>query len=408
MKTRTKVVTGIGGLAVAALIVWALQPQPIAVELAAVTKGVFEQSISEDGKTRVRDRYVVSAPLAGRVQRITLKAGDNVDEGQVVAVLTPTIPPFLDARAESEIIERVGAAEAQRLRVNAELKKTQAQLTQVAADRDRTVKLAQQGFVSAAAREQAELAVRTAERAVDAASFTEHAARHDESQARAALARYRAESAGKVSRSVRWHVRSPIGGSVLKIIQESEGVVALGAPLVEIADPRSLEAAVDVLSQDAINLIPGMEARVELGPEAPRLAARIRKVEPAAFTKVSALGIEEQRVNVVLDFAEPLERVRTIGDGFRVDAQVVTFRSPAAVKVPVAALFRNGAQWCVFVIEANRARQQAVTVSRRNATEAVIDQGLDPGAQVVIYPSEALRDGARVVVARRRGDGGGS
>jgi HlyD family secretion protein len=408
MKTRTKVVAGVGGLALAALIVWALQPQPIAVEVATVTKGEFEQWVNEDGKTRVRDRYVVSAPLAGRVQRITLKAGDNVDEGQVVAVLTPTIPPFLDARAESEIIERVGAAEAQRLRANSELQKTQAQLAQVAADRDRTAKLAQQGFVSAAAREQAELAVRTAERAVDAATFAEHAALHDESQARAALARYRAESAGKVSRSARWDVRSPVNGSVLKIIQESEGVVALGAPLVEVADARSLEAAVDVLSQDAINLIPGLEARIELGPEAPRLAARIRKVEPAAFTKVSALGIEEQRVNVILEFAEPLERVRTIGDGFRVDAQIVTFRSPAAVKAPVAALFRDGAQWYVFIVAANRAHQQPVTVSRRNATEAVIDHGLDPGAEVVTYPNEALRDGAPVVVARRRGNGGGS
>jgi HlyD family secretion protein len=158
---------------------------------------MFEQWISEDGKTRVRDRYVVSAPLAGRVQRSVLKPGDNVEEGQVVAVLTPTMPAFLDARAESEIIERVGAAEAQRLRANAELQKTEAQLAQVAADRARTATLAEQGFVSAAAREQSDLAVRTAERAVDAARFAEHAADHDEAQARAALARYRAESAGK-------------------------------------------------------------------------------------------------------------------------------------------------------------------------------------------------------------------
>jgi HlyD family secretion protein len=406
MKTRTKIVAGVGGLALAALVALALRPQPIPVEVAVVSQGMFEQWISEDGKTRVRDRYVVSAPLAGRVQRIVLKPGDNIEEGQIVAVLTPTMPAFLDARAENEIIERVGAAEALRLRANAEIQKAEAQFAQVAADRDRTAKLAQQGFVSAAAREQSDLAVRTAERAVDAARFAEHAAEHDEAQARAALARYRAESAGKVSRSARWDVRSPIKGSVLQIIHESEGVVALGAPLVEIADPRSLEAAVDVLSQDAINLVPGLEARIELGPETPRLAARVRKVEPAAFTKVSALGIEEQRVNVILEFEEPLERVRTIGDGFRVDAQIVTFRSQAEAKVPVAALFRNGMQWCLFVVDGDRAKQQTVIVGRRNATEAVIDQRLGPGTEVIVYPSEALRDGARIVVAKRRDDSG--
>ena len=401
MKPRTGIALALGVVALAAGIAWIARPQRIIVEIAPVTKGVFAQTIDEDGKTRVRDRYVVSVPLTSRVARTGLKAGDRVNEGQILAVLTPVMPAFLDARAEGEMTERVGAAEAQRLRTHAELQRAQAQLKQVAADRDRTAKLAREGFVSSAAREQAELAVLTAERAVDAAIFAEHAAQHDEAQANATLAHYRAEAAGKDPRPLRWEIRSPITGSILKVVQESEGIVALGAPLVEIADPRSLEAVVDVLSQDSVNLVPGMEAQIEIGPETPALAARVRQVEPAAFTKVSALGIEEQRVNVILDFAEPLERIQTIGDGFRVNAKIVTFSSADAVKVPVAALFRSGTQWAVFVAADNRARQQLVNLSRRNATEAMVADGLSPGEQVVIYPSPALHDRARIEPASR-------
>ena len=401
MRTRTVITVALGGIAVAGLVAWTLRPQPVAVEVVAASRGPFEQTIVEDGKTRVRERYVVSAPLAGHVARIALKPGDRVEEGQVVAVLKPAMPAFLDARAESEIVERVGAAEAQRLRAHAEQLKAQASLQQATLDHDRASKLAREGFVSAVAREQAELALQTAERAADAAAFAEHAAQHDEAQARAALARYRAESGGKASPSGRWDVRSPVSGSVLKVAQESEGVVSLGAPLVEIANPRSLEAAVDVLSQESVNVVPGMEARLQLGPDVPPLAARVRKVEPGAFTKVSALGIEEQRVNVIVDFVEPLERVRTIGDGFRVDASIVTFRASEAVKVPIGALFRDGPQWSVFVVQGNRARLTSVTVGRRNATEAMIDGGVAAEDEVVVYPSEALRDGARVAVVRR-------
>jgi HlyD family secretion protein len=401
MRTRTAITLALGGIAVAALVAWTLRPQPVAVEVAAASPGTFEQTIVEDGKTRVRERYVVSAPLAGQVARIALKPGDRVEEGQVVAVLTPAMPAFLDARAESEIVERVGAAEAQRLRAHAEQLKAQAQLQQATLDRDRASRLAREGFVSASAREQAELTLRTAERAVDAAAFAEHAAQHDEAQARAALARYRGESSGTGSSPGRWHVRSPVGGSVLKVAQESEGVVTIGAPLVEIGNPRSLEAVVDVLSQESVNVLPGMEARLQLGPDVPPLAGRVRTVEPEGFTKVSALGIEEQRVNVIVDFVEPLERVRTIGDGFRVDASIVTFRVNEAVKVPVGALFRTGPQWSVFVAQGNRARLTSVTVGRRNATEAVIDSGIAAGDEVVVYPSEALRDGDRISVIPR-------
>jgi HlyD family secretion protein len=377
--------------------VWALRPQPIIVETAQVVRGPFEQTVSDDGKTRVRDRYVVSAPLAGRVERSRWRSGDPVEQGQTVAILTPAVPAFIDARTQAELQARVAGAEAQRMRAAAELDKARAQLEHARADVARTEKLAGQGFVSANAREDMLLAQRTAEKAVDAARFAEEAARHDIAQARAALVRYRAEGAGSVLGAARWEVKSPIRGSVLKVAQESEAAVPLGAPLVEIADPRSLEVIVDVLSQEAVNIRPGMAARVDVGTAAP-FAARVRRVEPAAFTKVSALGVEEQRVNVVLDFTEDLDRIQVIGDSFRVDASIIVHRVEDAVKAPVGALFRDGPGWAVFVIEGKRAVKRPVRTTRRNGVEALVDEGLSQGATVVVYPSDALKDGARIEV----------
>ena len=397
MTRRNQIALGVILAVVAALVVWALRPQPISVEVLEVTKGVFEQTVSDDGQTRVRDRYVIAAPLAGQVERIQLEVGDPVKQGQVVAELTPTAPAFLDVRTQRELRERIGAAEAQVARARAETLKTQAQRDQARADRDRQVRLSKEGFISQTVLEQADLALRTAERAVDAARFAEQAAGHDLAQARAALTRYESKEL-----ATRWPVSSPVAGVVLKVAQKSEGPVPLGTPLVEVADPRSLEAIVDVLSQEAVAIRPGMPARLELGQGVPALAARVRLVEPAAFTKVSALGVEEQRVNVVLDFSEPLDKVQTIGDGFRVEAHIVVFRQESAVKAPVGALFRQGAGWAAFVIDAERARLLTVKVARRNNLEAMVEDGLKAGDRVVIYPSDALKDGSRVEIRSPR------
>lgn len=397
MKRHNKILLALAVLALAALVYWALQPQPVAVETAAVTRGAFELTVAEDGKTRVRDRYVIAAPLAGRVARIRLEPGDPVRLGQVVAQLTPTAPAFLDARSAREVQERVGAAQAQLARARAEALKVLAQRDQARADLERQAKLAAGGFVSPTAREQAALALRTAERSVEAARFAEDAAGHDLAQARAALARYKSGDP-----TAKWEVTSPVNGSVLKVVQKSESPVALGAPLLEVADARSLEAVVDVLSQDAVAIRPGMAARVELGQGVAPLRALVRLVEPAAFTKVSALGVEEQRVNVVLDFPGPLDGVWTLGDGFRVEAQIVTLRIEDALKAPVGALFRDGAGWAVFVAEGERAARRAVTVAHRNGLEAMVEAGLKPGERVVVYPSDALRDGTLIVESRTR------
>ena len=397
MTRRNKLLLGIGIAAVAGLTAWALRPQPVSVETAEATRGAFEQAVSDDGRTRVRDRFVIAAPLAGQLERIQLEVGDPVKQGQIVAELTPTAPAFLDARTQRELRERIGAADAQLARARAETLKAQAQRDQARADRDRQIRLQQEGFLSQTAREQAELALRTSERARDAARFAEEAARHELAQARAALSRYESKEP-----MTRWPVTSPVAGVVLKVAQKSEGAVALGAPLMEIAEPRSLEAVVDVLSQEAVAVRPGMPARLDLGQGVAPLSARVRLVEPAAFTKVSALGVEEQRVNVVLDFAESLERVQTLGDGFRVEAHILVYSEQNVLKVPVGALFREGTGWAVFTLDGERARKRAVKVARRNGVEALVEDGLKEGERVVVYPSDALRDGARVEVRSPR------
>ncbi len=393
MTVRNRWLLAAALLLVALLVAWALQPRPIAVEVAEVERGPFEQTIVDDGKTRVRDRYVIAAPLAGRVARITLEAGDRVRQDEVVALLTPTAPAFLDARTAGELRERVGAAQAQLARAKAETLKVLAQRDQARADLARQAKLAGEGFVSATAREQAELALRTAERAVDAARFAVEAAEHDLAQAKAALARYRSGDP-----TAKWEVTSPVNGSVLKVIQKSESPVGLGAPLLEVADARSLEAVVDVLSQDAVAIRPGMRARVELGQGVAPVPALVRLVEPAAFTKVSALGVEEQRVNVILDFAGPLDQVWTLGDAYRVEAHIVIHRDEDALKVPVGALFREGEGWAVFAVRDDVVDKRAVRVPRRNGVEAKIEDGLQAGERVVVYPSDALRAGARIEI----------
>jgi len=397
MTRRNRIALLVALAALALLVAWALRPQPVSVEAAQATQGAFEQTVSDDGRTRVRDRFVIAAPLAGHVERIQLEVGDPVKQGQIVAELMPTAPAFIDARTQRELRERTGAAEAQLARARAEGLKTQAQRDQARADRERQARLSKEGFVSQNALEQAQLALRTAERAVEASRFAEEAARHELAQARAALSRY--ESGAPAAK---WPVSAPVAGVVLKVAQQSEGAVALGAPLLEVADPRSLEAVVDVLSQEAVGIRPGMPARLELGQGVAPLAARVRLVEPAAFTKVSALGVEEQRVNVVLDFAEPLDRVQTIGDGFRVEAHIVVFRAENAVKVPVGALFREGPGWALFVVTGERAEKRAVETARRNGAEAMIEAGVKLGERVVVYPSDALRHGSRVEVRSPR------
>jgi HlyD family secretion protein len=391
--------------AVAALI-WAFTPKPVMVETAEVTQGRFEQTIDEDGKTRVRERYTVTAPLAGRVERIRLKVGDAVARGDIVAMMHPAAPPLIDARAERELEERVGAAQAALARANTQVEHARAELAQLRADAGRTQKLAAQGFVAPTQLERDHLKATLAAREAEAAEFERHAAAHQLELARAALTRsrqgWKPDSSG---RGERFDIRAPAAGRVLRVVQESESVVALGAPLVDIGDPSDLEIVVDVLSNDALHITPGQRVLLERPGRSALAAAlegRVRRVEPSAFTKVSALGVEEQRVNVLIDFTSPREQWQALGDAYRVDAKIVVHDAVSAVKVPVAALFRDGQDWAVFVADGNVARKRVIDTTRRNTREALVDKGLTAGERVIVYPGDAVRDGRKISAREHR------
>jgi HlyD family secretion protein len=391
MKTWSKrLLVALLAAAVVGAAVRALAPAPVAVDAARVARGRFQEVVEEDGRTRVRNRYVVSAPLAGRLDRISLRAGDRIDEGAVVAVLEPTAPPLLDARTARELSERVGAAEAALEQARAALGRAQATRDQSRVDHERARKLAADGVLSAAELERARLALELAEKDLAAAASAAHTAEHDLDSARAALARSR-EGGDQP-----FPVTSPIAGRVFRILQESAGVVAPGTPLVEIAEPSDLEIVVDVLTSDAVRIRPEAPVRIEhWGGEMP-LEARVRLVEPAGYTKISALGVEEQRTNVVIDLTSPPATWQALGDGFRVDARIVVFESDDALQAPSSALFRDGDEWAAFVIENGRAHKRPVVSRRRTAQTALVEQGLDEGQSVILYPSDAIADGVRV------------
>lgn len=391
--TAGRVATALGLMAAVAGIAWSLMPRPIPVETATITKGRFIASVDEDGKTRIRERFVVAAPLAGRLTRIRLKAGDRVASDDVVATITPSPAPFLDPRSRREAEERLGAAEAARERSKAVIERAQAQADQAKADLERTRTLVARGASTAQALERAELAMRVADRDLRAAEFQDHAAGHELDQARALLARYQD---GADAPTERWNIRAPVSGMVLRISQESETVVQSGAPLLEIGDTRDLEIVADVLSADAVEIRPGADVVVEHWGGSGALSGRVRRVEPAAFTKVSTLGVEEQRVNVLIDVLSPQEQWMGLGDGYQVDTRITVFTQDDTAVVPAGALFRRGESWNVYVVEDGRARSRTVGLLRRSGRVAAIKEGLTPGERVIVYPSDQISAGVRV------------
>ena len=400
MKTRSWVYAACGAAAAAAFLAWAFAPRPVEVEVAAVTQGHFETTIDEDGKTRLRDRYVVSAPLAGVLSRISLREGDSVDADAVVATLTPALSPMLDERTLREQRLRVDITEAQLQRVNARIEGAKVSLQQARNEAQRSERLAGDGFVSATKLETDRLAVLAAQKDLEAALEERHVAGHEVEQARAALLAVRApQQLG----SGGFALRAPTAGRVLRVAQPSEASVALGTPLLELGDTQKLEVEAELLTADALQAKPGSRVVIERwGGEA--LQGQVRLVEPAAFTKVSALGVEEQRVKVLIDITSPIEKWRALGDGYRVGVRVVTLAMDNVVKVPASAVFplpdrEDGpGGMAVFELRDGRAHIVPVQLAGRNAAEAWVRQGLAPGASVVVYPPSSVRDGARVKV----------
>ena len=379
-------------LIVAGILAVALWPDSIEVDVVQVTRGPMEVTIDEEGETRVRERFVVSAPVSGRLQRIELEPGDPVVSGKtIVARLQPAAAPLIDPRSQAELgaaIEAaraaVGGARAERQRTAAETARAQSSLT-------RLESLAKAGAISGDELEAAQTMVKTGNEAVRAAEYNVARAERELELARARLTP--SKSGGRPT-----DVVAPVTGVVLKRLRQSESVVPVGDPLLEIGDPNSLEIVADLLSTDAVRITPGDTVRVEQwGGDTP-LEARVRRIEPSGFMKVSALGVEEQRVNVIVDFVDAPAAARQLGDGFRVEVRVVTWRDQAALKVPTGSLFRRGETWAVFLVENGRARLQTVELGQRNDREGQILKGVSEGQTVILHPPDTLTDNVRVRV----------
>jgi HlyD family secretion protein len=384
-------------IALALSLAWAFAPQPVEVELAPVTLGRFEATIDEDAKTRIADRYAVSAPLAGRAARITLREGDAVEAGAVVATMTPVLSPLLDERSTREASARIEGAQAQLARAAVRIERARVGVEQARIELRRSEQLAKDGFIAPTKLDSDRLALQAASREQDTAVQERHIAEHDLEQARAAVMAMR-QPASMASKG--FAVRSPVAGQVLRVVQKSEGTVALGTPLVEVGNTDQLEVVAELLTTDALRAAPGTLVRIERWGGTGVLEGRVRRVEPAAFTKVSALGVEEQRVNVIIDLTSPRAMWQALGDGFRVSVRIVALAQDNALQVPASAVFplpeSDDHQMAVFVIDNGRAKLTPVTLQARNGSAAWIGKGLSAGAKVVIYPPAAVKDGVRL------------
>ncbi len=379
-------------VAIAASVAVMLQPKPVPAEVTTVSRGPMRVTIDESGRTRVRDRYAVLAVLAGDLDRIDLRPGDAVTRGEVIARIVPQVPALLDPRSRAEASARVAAATAAALRAQTEVTRLELALQHSRDDADRTARLVASGSISPDEGKNAQLDVDLRTKELASARFGWETATHEAELARAALTRY-----GDANRTRdEFDIASPIDGRVLRVLQSSAGPVAPSTPLLELGDPRDLEIVVDVLTEDAGGIPSRAEVTLDRWGGSRPLSGHVRLVEPSAFTRLSALGVEEQRVNVVIDFDDPPDQRPALGDGYRVETHVVTWESPDVLTVAASAVFRQGGGWAVFAVADDRAHLRPVEIGKRNSSQVEILTGLLEGDRVVIHPSEKLADGVRV------------
>jgi HlyD family secretion protein len=373
-----------GAVVLVALITAGLWPRPIPVEMARAAVGTLRATVNEEGKTRIKQRYLVSAPVAGQLRRIPFKAGAEVRGGEtVLAVIDPLSPTLLDARTRT-------TTEAKRDTALANLEKARAGQHFAASELRRLEKLHAEKMVSVQELESGQL--REASVAKEQAA-AESALR----QAEAELAEFAGNAlAGTNNVCDPVQVKAPANGRVLRVFEENARTVTAGTPVMEIGDPADLEVVVEVLSRDGAAIPPGTPVELEQWGGGEPLKAKVRLVEPAAFTKISALGVEEQRVNVIADLLTPPDQRRNVGDNFRVEARIIVWEAPDALKVPAGALFRKGEQWAAFVVADGRARLKIVKAGRSSGTETQVLEGLKQGEEVILYPGSRVRDGQRV------------
>ncbi len=382
---------------VLAAVVYLLQPDPVPVDLTVVSRGPLAVTAREDGLTRIRERYQISTPLAGRLLRIDLNVGDRVIADQtVVARMEPTLPSLLDPRTVAQAQARVRAAEGRLQVANLQLETTRAEADHAEAERARVYQLHRQNAASDVELRQAELEARLKANARRAAEYAIEIAQYETELEKAALLLTRGENADN-AKETELVIRAPIDGRILRVQHESSAVIPAGTVLMEVGDPRDLELVVDVLSRDAVRIEPGAAVTVHRwGGDAP-LHGHVRYVEPSGFTKFSALGVEEQRVNVVIDLVEPPEQRLALGDAFRVEAEITLWQTDDALTIPTSALFRSGDAWAAFVMIDNAAQLRQLDIGQMNDAMAEVIAGVDEGDVVIEYPGDRIQPGVRVV-----------
>ena len=382
--------------AIVAGVVYALVPKPVPVDLGAVDRGVIEVTVDEEGVARIRDVYRVSAPVGGQLDRFPLEVGDPVKGGEtIVAEIRPTAPSFLDVRSRRELEAAAGAASAAVHLAEAEVSRAKAQLRFAEAELERAERLSESRTISERALDEARSNAETAQAQVEQAEATLTLRINELASAEARLIQPTVED-NSIETSCCVVVRAPVDGVVLKVHAESAQVVAAGSLIAEIGDPEHMEVVVDLLSTDAVQVAERAMARVEGWGGADSLSATVRRIEPSAFTKVSALGIEEQRVNVLLDLNDPRAAWERLGHEFRVFVRIGVWRGEDVVRVPLAALFRSGSQWSVFKVVDGRTELTPVTIDHRNSSFAEVTEGLAAGDMVVLHPSDQVEDGVKV------------
>jgi HlyD family secretion protein len=372
-------------------------PRAVVVDTVAVSRGLLRDTVREEGKTRVAQRYVVSAPVAGYAQRVELEVGDAVKTGQLMVYLEPLRPEALNRRSQAQAEARVAAAEAAVQRADDTAEASAADARQAEADLNRIQELFDAGIVAREQLDEAETEARRSKAELEAARAGVEVARHELEAAKTAL-RYSAAEESSESRASteKVPVRSPVSGRVLKVVHESEGVVAAGEALLEIGSPRVLEVEVEVLSSDAVKILQGMRVLFERwGGEKP-LEGIVRLVEPVGFTKISALGVEEQRVLIIADFVEPRERWERLGDQYRVEAVFILWEGDNVLQVPTSSLFRHGEGWAAFVLQDGKAQLRPVEIGHRSGLTAEILSGLEEGEAVIPHPDDSIEDGTLV------------
>jgi len=400
-KWRRWVLWGVLLAVVAAGLVYAFWPQPVPVDLATVGRGHLTVTVDEEGETRVKQAYIVSSPIAGNAQRLKLEVGDTVVANKTeVAHIEPVSPTMLDVRSRAQAQAAIRAAEAARTLAGANLKSAEAELTFASAELVRARKLYETKAGSKRALDQAERAFKTRQASVETAKANLRVRTFELEGAKLELLQPGEQKRRHLGACGCVIVRSPVSGNVLRIFHKSAGVVRAGEQLIEIGDPRKIEIVVDLLSSDAVRVRAGQRVIIEnWGGDKP-LAGKVNRVEPLGKTKVSALGIEEQRVDVVIEFTASSARWDKLGHGFRVETRIVLWESDNALKVPLSALFRVGERWAVFTTTKDRARRRFVTIRRRNDLEAEVTGGVNEGERVVVHPTERIEGGVRVVQRR--------